>query len=166
MRVHHLQQMPREDREFGIELQLHARREEGEALQEPLHIGVGAVECVEAQPGGDLRIFAGELAAHLADVRQFLIVELQEARIHQRPPARSRSAIDICPASRSSCVRRRMRSGSGCAHSSPSMSKVMALWLIVAGSRSSFTFSVDGMIRGSKSWIAWARSRSTSMRLR
>ena len=38
-----------EGREFGFELQLHPRGKEGEALEQALDIGVGALEGIEAE---------------------------------------------------------------------------------------------------------------------
>ncbi len=82
MRVDHFQQVLGEHRVLGIELQLDARRQEGEALQQAFDIGIGAFEAFQAKPTGDLRVLARELAAHLADVLQLPVVVAQQSRIH------------------------------------------------------------------------------------
>ncbi len=64
-------------------LQLHARGEEGEALQQPLHVGVLHLEPAETEPGRDLGELGGELGAHVAHEAQLALVEPQQARIHQ-----------------------------------------------------------------------------------
>ena len=40
---------------LGVELELHARREEPDAFEQPLDVGVGDLQAVHAEPGGDLR---------------------------------------------------------------------------------------------------------------
>jgi hypothetical protein len=62
MRIDHLQQRLREGREFRFQLELDTRRQEGEAFQQPLDIGIGHLGAAEIEPGGDLGKFGGELA--------------------------------------------------------------------------------------------------------
>src|SRR5690606_40001775 len=83
VRIDELEQMLREARELGLELQLHARSEERESLEEPLDIRVRDLRrAVDAEAAGDLRILLGELRAHLAKVVQLALVVAQKARIH------------------------------------------------------------------------------------
>ncbi len=70
MRVDHLQQVLGEHRVLRVQLELHARGQKREAFQQPLDIGVGAFERVQAKPAGDLGILARKLRAHVAHVLQ------------------------------------------------------------------------------------------------
>ena len=82
VRVGRLQQVRDQARLLGIELELHARGEEGKAFEQPLDIRVGDLHALHAQPRGDLRKLAREFAAHLAQVGQLVAVEAQEAGVH------------------------------------------------------------------------------------
>src|SRR5258705_386255 len=93
VRVDDLEQRLREARELGIELQLDARGEEAEALEQPLDVGVGDLEAVHAEPRGNLRKLLRELRAHLAEMLQLEVVVLQQPRIHQATRVGARSAI-------------------------------------------------------------------------
>ena len=119
MRVDHLHQVLGEHRLLRIEFQLHARGQKREAFQQPLHVRVGAFEAFHAQPAGDLRILARELAAHFTDVLQFPVVITQQARVHDGQPKLSET-LNL-PVSRSTSVFRYRFSGIGCAHISDSM---------------------------------------------
>src|ERR1019366_3843888 len=48
-----------------------------------LDVRVGDLHAFHAKTAGDLRKLARELAAHLAQVAQFLVVVAQEARVHE-----------------------------------------------------------------------------------
>ena len=60
--IDHLQQVLGEPREFGVDLQLDARRQKGESFQQSLDVRIGALEGLQPQPAGDLGKVAGELA--------------------------------------------------------------------------------------------------------
>ena len=122
-------------RVFGIHLQLDAGGHVGEAFQQPLDIGIGALkfldEALEAQTPGDLREIRCELAAALGQMPQLAIVIFQKARIHQSVPSLGAApSIDAWPVSMSISVLIRRCSGMGCAHKSPSISKPTALRFI------------------------------------
>ena len=119
VRVDDFEQRLREARELGVELQLHARGQKPDAFEQPLDVGIGHLQPVHAEPGGDLRELLGELRAHLAQVLQLEVVVLQEARIHHATRDGARSAICTLPVSRSNSVRTRNSSGTGCAQSWP-----------------------------------------------
>lgn len=95
-RVDELQQVLRELRVFRILLVVHARGEEGEALEQPLDVGVDAFaaghRAVQREPGGDLRMLARELRRGVADVQQLLPVVAEKSGIHggsRKPPLRA-----------------------------------------------------------------------------
>ena len=99
-----------EARELGIELELHAGREERHAFEQTLDIGVGAGVRVERQPAGDRRMRRRELAAQVAQEPQLGLVVAEEAPVHQRASAGRTLAA---PSSRSIRVRSHSRSGTG-----------------------------------------------------
>ena len=69
MRIDVLEQVLGEARELRVDLELDPRRQESEPLQQPLHVGIGALEAVEAEAAGDLGELLRELGAHLAQER-------------------------------------------------------------------------------------------------
>ena len=77
-----LEQALGEARKLGVELELHPRGEEAGALEQPLDVGVGHLDAVDAEAGRDLGELAREFGAHLVQVLQFLVVVAQQARIH------------------------------------------------------------------------------------
>ena len=85
------EQVLREARKLGVDLELDARGQEGEALEQALDVGVGALEGLEAEAAGDLGELLGELLPRLADVLQLAVVVAEQARIHQPPPLLPRS---------------------------------------------------------------------------
>ncbi len=129
VRVGDFQQVVGEGRVLGVELELHACGEVGEAFQQALDIRVGAVDSRQRQAPGDLRVFLGELGGAFAHVLQFLIVEVEQARVHERLRC-SAGTTRTWPDSRSRSVRSNKGSGAGKAHRSPSISKLKALWFI------------------------------------
>ena len=82
MRIDDVEQRLREAGELGVELELHARGEKGDALEEPLDVGIGDLEAVHAEPGRDLGKLLRELRAHFAEVLQLDVVVLEQPRIH------------------------------------------------------------------------------------
>ena len=81
MREHGFQEGLGETGELRVHLELHARGQKGEALQQALHVGIGALEAFQPQPARNLRVLLGELAAHLTDVLQFAVDVLQVKHI-------------------------------------------------------------------------------------
>jgi len=126
VRVSDFQQVVGEGRVLGVEFELYAGGEVSEALKQTFDIRVGAVHARQRQPTGDLRVFLGELGGALAHVMQFLVVQLQQARIHGRLRW-SALTTRTWPDSRSRSVCSNRRNGTGCAHRSPSISKLRAL---------------------------------------
>ena len=88
VRVDRLEQVRDQARLLGLELELHARRQEGEALEQALDVGIGDLHALDAEARRDLRELARELRADLAQVRQLVAVEAQEARVHGRSAGR------------------------------------------------------------------------------
>ncbi len=80
-----------------MELELNARGEKRDALDEPLHIGIGNLETVHAEPRRNLGKLLREFCAHLAQMLQLDVVVLQQARIHHATRAAVRSAIWTTP---------------------------------------------------------------------
>ncbi len=119
MRIDDLEQRLREAREFGVELELHARRQKSDAFEQPLDVGIVHLQPVHPEPGRNLRKLLGELGARLAQVLQLEVVVLKEARVHHATRDGARSAICTFPVSRSNSVRTRNSSGTGCAQSWP-----------------------------------------------
>ncbi len=70
-----------------LELELHARREEGRAFEQPGDHRVGALLDEAAEALGDARILVRELGAVLAQEREFAIVEVEEFPVHDAPRA-------------------------------------------------------------------------------
>jgi hypothetical protein len=127
VRVDDVEQRLGKAREFGVELELDARRQKRNPFDQPLDVGVGDLEAVHAETRRDLRTLLGELGAHLTQVLQLDVVVLEEARIHYAPRVGSRSAICTFPVSRSISVRTSSSSGTGCAQSSLRISTPMTL---------------------------------------
>ena len=75
MRKYPLQQMLGKAWKLGIDLELGTRREEREALQQALHVGIGALEALEPEPVGDLGILLGEFRTHGAEELELAVVE-------------------------------------------------------------------------------------------
>ena len=109
--VDHLQQVVGEALVLGVELQVHARGEEREAVEQPFDVGVGAAVGAQAEPVGDARVVRGELAGEIAHEAQLLLVVAQESPVHQATA--SAPSTRALPSSRSSSVRTRRVSASG-----------------------------------------------------
>ena len=75
--IDHLQQRLREGRKLRLQLELDARGEQREALEQPFDIGIGDIEASQIQTRGNLRELAREFPAGLAHKRQlgFVVVE-------------------------------------------------------------------------------------------
>jgi hypothetical protein len=58
-----IEEMLGEPRKLGVDLEMHAGRHEGEALEEALDVGIGALERLQAEPPGDTRELTRELRA-------------------------------------------------------------------------------------------------------
>ena len=127
VRVDDLEQRLGEARELGVDLQLHPRRHEAGAFEQPLHVRVGHLEAAHAEPGGDLRELLGELAAHLAKMLKLEVVVVEETGIHYATRVGARSATSTCPVSRSISVRTSRSMGIGCAQSCPEISTPITL---------------------------------------
>src|SRR5205085_1135679 len=68
-------------RDFGklvVDLQMDARGEEREGLDEPLDMRILAFRRLELQPARDLRISLRELRPHPADVRELSLVVVEK----------------------------------------------------------------------------------------
>src|SRR5690606_20670625 len=91
MRVHQLQQVLREARKLRVDLELNARRQKGEALEQPLDVRIRDLGALDAEPAGDLRELLRELRAHLPHVLELAVVIAQQTRIHQVSAPRIRS---------------------------------------------------------------------------
>src|SRR5262245_47281922 len=152
--------MVREPRELGIELELHARGQEREALEQSFDIRVRDVETTEAETARDLRILGGELGAYLAHELELALVVLQQARVHQDVASRPGSVTATLPVSRSISVRRNISSGNGCAHSCAVISNVTVRWFMVSAA-TALTRTELRSRRGSKFQIASRSRRST-----
>jgi hypothetical protein len=85
VRAQHLKQALREAREFGVELELHARRQETERLDQALDVGVGDLDALHSQAARDLRMRSREFAGGLAHVGELLVVVVQQVRVHGDP---------------------------------------------------------------------------------
>ena len=83
--LHRLEQRVAEFRKVVVELPLDARRQEGEGLDEPLHVRIGIRPVRDPQSRGDLGIAFGEVRTLLAERLQFAEIVLREpARFQQR----------------------------------------------------------------------------------
>ena len=74
MRIEHLEQRLGDLRELVVDLEVDARREKRERLDQPLDVRILALAALEQQPAGDLRVLLGELRRHPADERQLAFV--------------------------------------------------------------------------------------------
>lgn len=82
MGVHHFQQMMGEAGKLGFELELDTCSEKGRAFEQALDIRIRNLKAVHRQTAGNLRELLRELASHLPEMPEFLIVEMQQPRIH------------------------------------------------------------------------------------
>ena len=69
---------------LGLELQLHPRREEREAFEQPFHVRIGDLHALHPEAPGDLGELCREFGPDLTQVREFVVVEAQEAGVHRR----------------------------------------------------------------------------------
>jgi hypothetical protein len=58
VRIQHVEQRVGDLRQLVVELLADPRRQEGEALQQPLDVGILALVGLQMEPGGDLGILA------------------------------------------------------------------------------------------------------------
>src|SRR5690606_30745499 len=117
-RIHTLEQLLGQLGKPRLQLHLYARRQEGDAFEQTLDIGIGTFVRLDAQPTRDARMDGGEFRSQLAQEGQLLVVEVGEAALHHEPPI---SATAICRESTSTMVRSSMCCGRGLPHSSASM---------------------------------------------
>ena len=82
MRENCFEEVLGEIRKFRIEFQVDARCQKRKAFEEPLDVGVRAVDAFDAQPGRDLRELPGEIGAGLPQVLKFPVVVRKESWIH------------------------------------------------------------------------------------
>ncbi|KPW78793.1 Marine sediment meta DNA [Pseudomonas syringae pv. coriandricola] len=84
VRIGDFQQVMGEGRVFGVQFELYASGQVSEPFQQALDIRICAIEARQGQTPGDFRVFPGELGGAFADVLQFLVVQPQQAGIHER----------------------------------------------------------------------------------
>src|SRR5262249_55095849 len=73
-------------RELVVDLQVDAGGEQGERLQQPLDVRVGAAAvALQPEPAGLPRVLLGELRSQLADEPQFPVVVLPQHPAHASP---------------------------------------------------------------------------------
>ncbi|MDR8727112.1 hypothetical protein FEQ05_03445 [Burkholderia pseudomultivorans] len=84
VRVDDLEQPFREARKLRIELDLHARGHEAERFDQALDIRVRHFAGLHAEPPCDLRMRMRELGGELAHVNEFLVVVVEQSRVHRR----------------------------------------------------------------------------------
>ncbi len=109
MRVDRLEDVLREARELGVELELESRGLEGEAFQQPLDVRVGRPflgVLGEGEPARDLRELMRELGPGLTQVVKFAFVESQQPLVHRAYPSPAWSVTLKAPVSRSTSVLR------------------------------------------------------------
>ncbi|SUY26623.1 Uncharacterised protein [Burkholderia oklahomensis] len=82
VRIKHFQQPAREARELRVELDLHARGHEAERLDQPFDVRIGHFARLHAKAPRDLRVRLRELGGELAHVDQFLVVVVEQSRVH------------------------------------------------------------------------------------
>jgi len=75
MRIEDAEQAVRQLGEFVIELVLDAGREEGESLDQPLHMRIIAASLDEEEPAGRVGILLAELLGELTEVGQLAFVD-------------------------------------------------------------------------------------------
>ena len=80
--VEHFEQALREARKLRVQLDLHARRQEAEGLDQALHIRVVDLGAVQPQAARDLRVRGGEFAGGLAHVDQLFVVVVEKVGVH------------------------------------------------------------------------------------
>ena len=85
VRTHQAEELLREAGKLPVELQVHPGREERETLEEPLDVGVGALERVEPEAPRDLGKVARELASELPQIAELAVVILEQSRVHELP---------------------------------------------------------------------------------
>jgi hypothetical protein len=86
VRAQHLEELLGELRKLGVDLELNARRQEGEAFEQTLDVRIRAFERVEPEPPGYLRKVPSELAAEIPQVAKLAIVIVEKPRIHAITP--------------------------------------------------------------------------------
>ena len=94
--IDRFQQVLDQARMLGVDLQLHARGHERKTFEQALDVGVGHLHAVHRQARRDLRELLRKLRPHLAQMRELVAVQAQQARVHQGlrrggPPAMSRT---------------------------------------------------------------------------
>ena len=82
MRVEHAQQGGRQLGELVVDLVLDPTGQEGERLDQPLDVRIGAAVGLQQQPAGGGRILLGELLGELADERQLALVIVIQRLAH------------------------------------------------------------------------------------
>ncbi len=82
MGVNQLEHVLGEIRVARVELQLHACREKGEALNQALDVGIRALQPLHPESRGNARIRLREFRTHLPYKLQLLVVKLEQPRIH------------------------------------------------------------------------------------
>src|SRR5262249_10236226 len=92
VRVEHAQQGVGDLRELVVELVPDPRRQEREAFEQPLDVGVVTLVGLQVESTGDLGILLGELAAELPEVSQLTVVVGQQLVAHS-PSPRTRNAL-------------------------------------------------------------------------
>jgi hypothetical protein len=86
MRINGLEESLGKAGELGIELEMNAGGEPGEAFEQAFDIGVGtdfAGIAVETEAAGDGGIFFGKLSRHLAEVAELGVIKIYETFVHR-----------------------------------------------------------------------------------
>jgi hypothetical protein len=86
VRVHDVEQRLRDFREIIIEAKVHASGQQRHRLDHALDMRIFAAARLQLQARGDLRIFLGELGAHLAEERQLALVVGEQLIAHEFRP--------------------------------------------------------------------------------
>jgi len=82
--IEHVEHAAREAGALAVDLEPRAGGQEGDAVEQPFDIGVGAGDGVERQVARDGGMHVGEFGGELPDMRQLILVILKEDPVH--PP--------------------------------------------------------------------------------
>src|SRR2546423_15059233 len=86
MRVDNLEDRLADLGKLVVDLEMHARGEKGERLDESLDVWILALVRFEQQPPSDLGVTLGELRAHTTDVGELALVVVQQLLTHRASP--------------------------------------------------------------------------------
>ena len=86
MRIHDTQERFADLGEIVVDLEVHARGEEGEAFEQALDVRVGALVGLEQQARRDLGVALGEGGAGTAEEGELLLVVSEQLVTHRPLP--------------------------------------------------------------------------------